>query len=80
MRPGVARLVAFSALGLGATIILELQSIGTGRWVYGDSMPRLPLLGVGLLPVLQWTLLPPASVVAVRRLVGTVAARGGTLA
>lgn len=79
LRPGVARLAAFSALGIGATIILELHATGSGRWVYGDSMPRLPPLGVGLSPILQWTFLPPTSVVAVRRLMGTVAARSGTL-
>lgn len=68
LRPSGGRLAAFTALGIGATILLELHAIGTGRWVYDDSMPRLPLLGVGLSPILQWTLLPPISLVAVRKL------------
>ena len=68
LRPAGRRLAAFTALGIGATILLELHALGTGRWVYDDSMPRLPLLGVGLVPILQWILLPPISVFAVRKL------------
>ena len=29
------------------------------RWTYADAMPRLPLLDVGLAPLLQMILLPP---------------------
>lgn len=68
LRPTAVRLAAFTAIGIGATILLELHAIGSGRWVYGDAMPRLPVLGVGLLPILQWLLLPAFSIVAVCKL------------
>lgn len=32
-----------------------------GAWTYGDLMPRLPLIGTGLTPVLQWVLVPAAA-------------------
>ena len=46
--------LALAALGqtVGEVIALE-----TGAWGYTESMPRLPLLGVGLTPLLQMPLL-----------------------
>jgi len=32
---------------------LELYALATARWVYAESMPTLPFLGVGLSPLLQ---------------------------
>lgn len=71
-QPGGGRLAAFSLVGVAATIALELHATGTGRWIYADSMPRLPLLGVGLSPVLQWIIVPSISIVALRKLTGAV--------
>jgi hypothetical protein len=28
------------------------------RWGYSPLMPRVPLLGIGVIPILQWLLLP----------------------
>lgn len=42
LRPTAVRLAAFTAIGIGATILLELHAIGSGRWVYGDAMPACP--------------------------------------
>jgi len=33
------------------------------------AMPRLPPLGTGLAPVLQWALLPPLALLVARRIV-----------
>jgi hypothetical protein len=42
------------------TLVLEwLATEVLDRWSYSDAMPELPVLGTGLLPVLQWILLPP---------------------
>jgi hypothetical protein len=67
-RPSGATLGAFVAIGLIVTIALEYWAtqIG-GRWDYADAMPRLPLLGTGLAPLLQWLLIPPLVVWLVRR-------------
>ncbi len=32
---------------------IEVWALGTSRWAYASSMPLLPILDVGLLPVLQ---------------------------
>lgn len=53
-RSTVLLTLALAALGqtLGEIIALE-----TGAWGYTEAMPRLPLLGVGLTPLLQMPLL-----------------------
>lgn len=43
--------------GLGA-IVAETLHTGRGSWSYAEAMPLLPWLGVGLTPVLQFTILP----------------------
>lgn len=43
--------------GIGA-IIGEMAYTSAGNWAYADSMPMLPILNVGLSPVLQFFLLP----------------------
>jgi hypothetical protein len=51
--------LAYMAVGLSVTIVLEaLATDPLDRWSYGDHMPRLPWFGTGILPVLQWLLLP----------------------
>ncbi len=46
---------------LGATVatIYELISLSSGRWTYTESMPIMPLLRVGLWPLLQLSVLTP---------------------
>lgn len=52
--------VILVATGLVVTIVLEWLATGPlERWVYADSMPIIPLVNVGLAPLLQWVLLPP---------------------
>jgi len=43
--------------GLGTTF-LEMWHIDRGDWSYGLSMPLIPLVKVGVSPVLQFTILP----------------------
>ena len=43
--------------GIGA-IIAEIAHTAAGNWAYADSMPMLPILNVGLSPVLHFFLLP----------------------
>ena len=68
MQPSRSDIAIFIGVGLVATIIFEALATGAlERWVYNDAMPRLPVLGTGLLPLLQWLLLPPLVLWIVRR-------------
>jgi len=59
-RPSARNWAAFIGAGLAITIAMEYWATAVSeRWDYADTMPRLPLLGTGLAPLLQWILLPP---------------------
>lgn len=47
-------------LGGACAVAYEWYSLATGRWTYNEQMPIVPVLGVGLWPLLQLTLLVPA--------------------
>lgn len=52
---------AFSGmLPAGAFVAIAIGKAGvlSGRWAYADSMPLLPWLRVGILPVVQMMLIP----------------------
>lgn len=64
-RSGIAGFVAVGAL---VTIVVERLATGPlGRWAYAEPMPVVPVLQVGLAPLLQWIVLPPLVVWFVRR-------------
>lgn len=51
--------VVLIALALGYTVFSEWWNVEIRQaWAYRDSMPRLPGLGTGLAPLLQWIILP----------------------
>ena len=51
--------VSFLAIGLVITIAFELLATGPlNRWQYGELMPMIPVIGVGVSPVAQWIVLP----------------------
>lgn len=61
-------LVLTLAIGVGVTVYLEWLNVEIRRaWTYAEAMPRLPPLGTGLAPVLQWMLLPPVALLVARR-------------
>ena len=63
-----SQVVGFVAVGVVITIILEALATGPlERWSYTSSMPTLPVLGTGIIPLLQWILLPPLTIWFVRR-------------
>lgn len=54
----------YLAVGLAVTVALEKYAVATGRWGYE---PRMPLvMGVGLLPIAQWILVPAIVFAVVR--------------
>lgn len=64
----------YLGIGLAVTVVFErLATTILGRWAYAEAMPVLPLLGTGLVPLLQWLLLPPLALSLSRRqLLGTI--------
>ncbi len=51
--------ISFLAIGLVITIAFELLATGPlNRWEYGELMPMVPVIGVGVSPVAQWVILP----------------------
>jgi hypothetical protein len=62
-------LAAFTGLGLGYTMVSEWVNVDLrSAWGYADTMPRLPWIGTGLAPVLQWLILPTMTARVARRL------------
>jgi hypothetical protein len=68
---------AFVVIGMVITIVSERLATGPlGRWTYSELMPVVPVLGVGLVPVIQWLVLPLALVWLVRRQLAGAANHG----
>lgn len=65
IRPAIARgwraPLILSLLGGASAALLEMDALATGRWSYNGSMPLIPVLRVGLWPVLQMMSLPVAA-------------------
>lgn len=58
----------FILIGVVITVVIELLSTELwGRWEYATAMPTLPVLRTGVLPLLQWIVLPPLVLWMVRR-------------
>lgn len=53
-------------IGLAATAGIERVAVAHGRWTYGGAMPTI--FGVGLLPLLQWLVVPLITLVVWRAL------------
>jgi hypothetical protein len=68
LAPGVKGYVLMLAVGLLLAVIVEWNAFRTGAWGYNEQMITIPILGVGLLPILQMLLLPPATAVLVQRI------------
>jgi hypothetical protein len=64
----ITPVIVYLATGLGITIFMEwLATDILVRWQYAPNMPVLPMLGTGLLPILQWSILPLLILFVVRR-------------
>lgn len=49
-----------TAFGVGYTVFSEwLNLVVRASWQYAPEMPVVPLVGIGLTPLLQWLILPP---------------------
>ncbi|MBI5040734.1 MAG: hypothetical protein HZB57_05930 [Gammaproteobacteria bacterium] len=58
----------FTLAGMLYTIYTEFTQAGpAGVWEYTAQMPIVPWIGIGVAPVLQWLVLPPALLWLLRR-------------
>jgi len=69
--PSRVQMLGFIAVGVIITVAIEhfaTQSLDQAwGWRYADTMPTIPVVGVGLIPLLQWILLPPLAIWFVQR-------------
>jgi hypothetical protein len=66
---GYARVAAMTTLaGVVYAIFSEwLNLVVRANWAYAPEMPVIPLLGIGLSPLLQWLVIPPFGLWLARR-------------
>jgi len=58
-RPPARHLAALSLLGTAYTALSEQINVGLRQsWAYSHLMPVLPGTSIGVLPLLQWLMLP----------------------
>jgi len=68
LHPIRVKLFLFIAFGISYTIFSEIMNVSTKNlWGYSDLMPVIPFLGVGIVPLIQWIVIPPVLVFIVRR-------------
>lgn len=66
--PGRVELLLYMSSGLALTLALELHAVHWGkRWAYSAAMPVVPGVGVGLVPIVQWLVVPLVVLFVVRR-------------
>lgn len=51
-----------AALGFLAALLVEYKALYLHRWAYSAAMPLFPLLGIGVLPLVQMSVFAPLSV------------------
>ena len=45
--------------GFGYTVWSEWYNVNVaGHWGYGEAMPIIPRLGIGIFPLVQWIVVP----------------------
>lgn len=69
--PRLAPILTMIGIGVAITVLLERLAIVSDRpswgWRYAETMPMVPLIGIGLAPLLQWVILPLLLVWFVKR-------------
>ena len=58
VRISASRLFAMLGIGLAVGVLVEWAALRTHRWTYAVTMPLVPGLQVGLVPVVQMLVLP----------------------
>ena len=62
-------MIAALVMGLGYTVYSEwVNTVIRQTWAYSDLMPKLPIFGTGLSPLLQWIIVPALGFAAISHL------------
>ncbi|MBA7672091.1 hypothetical protein ES703_80263 [subsurface metagenome] len=68
LNPTKKKLLLFVAFGVSYTIFSEIKNVSLNKlWAYSDFMPVVPYIDVGIVPLIQWIIIPPLLVFIVRR-------------
>ncbi len=68
LNPTKNRLLLFVAFGVSYTIFSEIKNVSLNKlWGYSELMPVIPYLEVGIIPLIQWIVVPPLVILIVRR-------------
>jgi hypothetical protein len=67
IRPRLKEYLLMTVLGFTIAVLIERRALAGSRWVYTDQMPIMPIVNVGLVPVLQLIVLPPVVLWMARR-------------
>ncbi len=65
LRPGwLGPAALWMTISIAFGVVIERWALASARWTYAESMPTL--LGVGLLPLIQWIIVPTATLLILR--------------
>jgi hypothetical protein len=68
LNPTKNRLLMFVAFGVSYTIFSEIKNVSLNKlWGYSELMPVIPFIEVGIIPLIQWIIVPPLLIFIVRR-------------
>lgn len=70
--------VTAAVWGLAYAALVEHAALASGRWSYTDRMPVVSILGAGLWPLLQMTMLPPLTFLCAQWCTGRSATKGAS--
>ena len=63
---GIGKRLAYALVAAVLALAVEWWSLRAGRWRHGPGMPRDPVWGLGLAPLLQWAFIPLVCLAVVR--------------
>lgn len=67
-QPNWRQISVYTLIGIVITVVFEALATGSlGIWAYAKSMPTIPFLGTGMVPLLMWILMPPLTIWFVKR-------------
>ena len=68
LNPTPKKISLFIALGISYTLFSEIKNVSlVESWGNSDIMPVIPYIGVGLIPLFQWAIVPLLLVFIVKR-------------
>lgn len=66
--PGFLDVALLTLFGIAYTVFSERRNLSRGAWAYSDLMPLVPGISVGVVPLIQWLVLPTLAAILASRL------------